>query len=873
MKASKVSALTILFFFAVFMLIPVPQVQGALTTSDVVVSFTAPYGTVNHVQTDSSGNIYYGNELGNIYKSTDGGSTWSAWFNEENSTDNFVYMILPASNGSWFVGARGGGNPIWQSNDDGATWSSSYAGVTNDIWHYGEMSNGTLIMNPYGSTDNDVLYATDDFGDNWRQINLSTLVTGWSDAHHIHSVRVNPTTQEIWVATGDVGDDIQLIKYNSTGWFMMGQGLGQYWKCDIGFDDTYVYFLSDTGDDKITRMAHAGNVTTDQVDVLRSDQWTGGTHFGKYIERVDGLLFASTRHGTMWASWDGEHWVALVDNDSASGYRPENFAWYRSVDNAIIACDKAQNVIYKFYVDEAVLKHLFFKDSVSVSGSTVTFTQTLKSGSDSAIDLSDYGVDSATVKLTGVSHNLIASNGTFESGALSGWYERWNTISVTSSEAYAGSYSLNFTQGKKNSKWLSVRPPEFSTGVSSGGKYQDRRNFIYIISLWAKSNVSSTDAYAVQARFKNESGTDQQATKDLNPLDTTWRQYVFVYICPSSYDEVIFSFTNNYANGQVLFVDNFLIEAHEAQMYDEGGLGKQYFGGWVSSMFTANQTTTSPSVTFQSQTKSHSGSLANNTDSTSTSIILTSGVYDITTSVTGSSLVKVTVTGTQTFGSTNVFLHGQIESGLYNASYFGTVSFSGTAPVLVMADQNTTITAGSLTSIALTFTVTGYSGLTSTTKVYCGGRGEPSSVSGADSSSYDNQILTLTASHASSKSMSVSWGGKASGQYLLIVYVKKDGMPYPNAVVSVDGEEKGTDFLGQTSFELTTGTYFVEASIDQQTKNKTVTVHDSTSIGFEFQTIQAIYRAPVTMIEIAIVVVGAIITWFFVIPMVLRRRK
>jgi hypothetical protein len=47
-----------------------PNVK-ALSVLDVVVSFTPPYGTACYVQTDANGNIYYGNDLGNVYKSTD----------------------------------------------------------------------------------------------------------------------------------------------------------------------------------------------------------------------------------------------------------------------------------------------------------------------------------------------------------------------------------------------------------------------------------------------------------------------------------------------------------------------------------------------------------------------------------------------------------------------------------------------------------------------------------------------------------------------------------------------------------------------------------------------------------------------------------
>jgi len=177
-----------------------PQ-ANAITVNDVVVKITPPYGNVEHVQTDSEGNIYYGNELGNIYKSTDSGSTWTLWFDKENASGNYVRAIFQADNGDFFVYAQGTGNPIWKYN---GTWTQSYTGIKNNIWHYDQMSNGTILMNPYGNTHNDVLYVTDDYGENWRMINLSQVVSGWSDPWHIHSVRVNEyNNDDVCVAIGD----------------------------------------------------------------------------------------------------------------------------------------------------------------------------------------------------------------------------------------------------------------------------------------------------------------------------------------------------------------------------------------------------------------------------------------------------------------------------------------------------------------------------------------------------------------------------------------------------------------------------------------------------------------------------------------------
>ncbi|RLI45062.1 hypothetical protein DRO69_06000 [Candidatus Bathyarchaeota archaeon] len=739
-----------------------PQ-ANAITVNDVVVKITPPYGNVEHVQTDSEGNIYYGNELGNIYKSTDSGSTWTLWFDKENASENYVRAIFQADNGDFFVYALGTGNPIWKYN---GTWTQSFTNVGSAIWHYDQMSNGTILMNPYGNTHNDVLYATDDYGENWRMINLSQVVSGWTDPWHIHSVRVNEyNNDDVWVAIGDDGDEIQLVKYNASGWFLMAKGLQRYWKCDFAFDENYVYFMSDTTYDKITRMPHNGNVTTDQQDVLRSDEWTVGTHFGKWIQNVDGILVALTRHGTIWASWDGEHWVNLQTENA--NYEPEVVAWYRSKDGAIVVGDRGQNKIIKLYIDEQVLKHLFFKDSVTINGNSVTINHVFKSGSDMAVDLSTYGLSSAQITLQGVSQTSWASNGTFETGDLGGWYERWGTISVTSEDAYEGTYCLNFTPGVKGSIWLNVLPPEFynSSAGGSGIGFPYATGRVYVVSLWAKSNVSDTDAFAIVMRIKN--GTDPDSIHrawHLNPTDTKWRFYTETFVLPYGYDRVCFYLTNDYANGRELLIDNFQIECYEAQVYDGTGLSRQFLGGWVSSHYNS-KTTENPSVTIAGTVKSHSGVLANGTNSTTTSITLPSGILDVTTSVTNSSYVRVIIEGTKDYSITNAIIRNRISSGLYNATYYATPSVTATTNLIIMAEKTSTITSASLTSNQLTFTVSAQSGATSTTQIYTGSKGEPTSVSGASSWSYNSatKILTLTAQHNSPVTITIDWTPQSGG--------------------------------------------------------------------------------------------------------------
>ncbi len=65
----------------------------------------------------------------------------------------------------------------------------------------------------------------------------------------------------------------------------------------------------------------------------------------------------------------------------------------------------------------------------------------------------------------------------------------------------------------------------------------------------------------------------------------------------------------------------------------------------------------------------------------------------------------------------------------------------------------------------MTFAIFAYSGKTTTTKVYCGDKGRPRTVSGADVWSYDSstKICTITVTHSSEESITLDWSTPVGG--------------------------------------------------------------------------------------------------------------
>jgi len=173
-------------------------------------------------------------------------------------------------------------------------------------------------------------------------------------------------------------------------------------------------------------------------------------------------------------------------------------------------------------------------------------------------------------------------------------------------------------------------------------------------------------------------------------------------------------------------------------------------------------------------------------------------------------------------------------------------------------------------AVVLTVDATGVS----ETEVYCGTKGAPQKVFAKYLKSWEynvgTAILTIQLEHQSLAQVTVSWAVSASGLYYLDVYVRHDGLPYYEAEVSVDGVGQNTDIFGKARFTLTTGEYFVTATIGEETQNKTVNLTDDRAVGFDFWSGKG---SPSHIGDIILVIGVCLILGFFIIPMLARRRR
>ncbi|WP_339625132.1 T9SS type A sorting domain-containing protein [uncultured Winogradskyella sp.] len=126
-----------------------------------VTSVAIEEGNLNH--------IIVGSHTGGVWKSTDGGTTWSVLTDNLANIDVYALAIDPLNSSTYYWGSRSGA--IFKSTDAGATWTlhgNLPGGNVNKI-----LIHPTDTLKMYCSAEGSGLYKSTDGGLNWTLINTS----------------------------------------------------------------------------------------------------------------------------------------------------------------------------------------------------------------------------------------------------------------------------------------------------------------------------------------------------------------------------------------------------------------------------------------------------------------------------------------------------------------------------------------------------------------------------------------------------------------------------------------------------------------------------------------------------------------------------
>ena len=149
-----------------------------------------------------------------IYRSTDGGKTWSQVLKGENATSGASDLSMDATNPRilyaafwdhqrtpWMVRSGGAGSGLWKSTDGGDTWTRLSEGLPKLMGKIGVSVSPANPDRVYAivEAENGGLYRSDDAGKTWRLANGDRLIQtrSW---YYMH-ITADPTNADaVWVS-------------------------------------------------------------------------------------------------------------------------------------------------------------------------------------------------------------------------------------------------------------------------------------------------------------------------------------------------------------------------------------------------------------------------------------------------------------------------------------------------------------------------------------------------------------------------------------------------------------------------------------------------------------------------------------------------
>ncbi len=143
------------------------------------------------------GMIFVGTDHG-VYRSTDGGSTWSA---PGNNFGGYYVTSLASIENLLFAGVASGG--VYRSTDEGASWTACNNGLT-DLWVRSLTSDGVHL---FAGTRSGGVYLSEDQGLHWKAANggiTAKTVDEVSSQIEVYSLNANCYTLFAGVSGGGI---------------------------------------------------------------------------------------------------------------------------------------------------------------------------------------------------------------------------------------------------------------------------------------------------------------------------------------------------------------------------------------------------------------------------------------------------------------------------------------------------------------------------------------------------------------------------------------------------------------------------------------------------------------------------------------------
>lgn len=733
----------------------VPAPKAAVSGDDFVTEVTglgfAPYV----VDVDSSGRVFVQGE-NDVWRSLDQGITWTKVLDGATTTNrprtifvdsrDYVYALIWRTRFNYY---------LYRSTDNGDSWIE----IQDDIiipWHMAEDNNGNLYLNSYSTVGADYVYRSTDSG---ASFSVWYNVTGQDD--HIHTVGVDIANDDIYMAMGDTVELIQ--RWNGASWSNITTGAesgNEAQPTDIWSDGSYVYFAPD-GQTILYRIPSGGTWSQKEFLMDFGYHGTAANFVFEAVRYADSVTLLGTEDGQLWGTWDGLRYVKLMDtgNDADS---------FLSISNRrpIYVVERTNGKLYRINIQKEDLIRLYYSEynlrrGLETNAESYVLEQRLRNGTNQ-IDLTRVALSNVQGSIKGLSKkNELNDNAGFEWNNKTGWTESGqpaSSITSVAGEVANGTYAYKIIKGvgDTSEKFL------FTQGFAI------KRGDIVVLSVYSKGNQTGTNALGLY--FCNVTTPLEYST---HTVTTSWQRFTNYYWLTTADTLNDLRIRITFKKVTVThYIDSVLVEKLAVGMAYRNGRTDNAISDLegdtkslqvASPYFTGSINTTNPTLTINSETISHSGTLTNGTESSATSLsgILT-GAVQVSANIQGSGQAILRLTGTRVLYEDSIILQGRTDE-VYHGRYYGTFSpTTNTNDLVAVTNLASSITSLSYASNKLTLTIDSPTGTTSTTKVFCGIRGEPIAIYTANGTltwSYNTSttILTLNVTHASPTRILVYW--------------------------------------------------------------------------------------------------------------------